>query len=149
MSKRSVFPVLSRASLLAMLACVGGAVHAQQQTPITGQMLGPTATAASAPVQAAPPAAPTLAPPAPPSAAPAVRDSEPSRTRIGDATRQWLALQAQGNNAGATLPIPGQEASASYQRYLKSFSHPIPEFYETAVSGNGNRAGASGSMPAQ
>jgi hypothetical protein len=57
-------------------------------------------------------------------------------------------MQAQGTHAGKALPIPGPQASASYQRYLKSFAHPIPEFYEAAVSKNGSGASnASSGMP--
>ena len=30
-------------------------------------------------------------------------------------------------------PILGDQAAASYQRYLKSFEHEIPEFLKTSV----------------
>ncbi|WP_426701285.1 DUF3613 domain-containing protein [Rhodanobacter sp. Col0626] len=53
--------------------------------------------------------------------------------QIGDITRQLLQMQADNTAGGNTLPILGDEASASYSRYLKSFNHDIPEFYETTV----------------
>jgi hypothetical protein len=60
--------------------------------------------------------------------APAFRASQ-----VGDATRYLLQLQADGNQSGKPLPMLGDEATASYRRYLKSFDHPIPDFYETTV----------------
>ncbi|RYF62499.1 MAG: DUF3613 domain-containing protein, partial [Comamonadaceae bacterium] len=41
-------------------------------------------------------------------------------------------------------PIPGEVAGRSYQRYLKSFDHPIPERFGTTVGGT-SAAGSSGS----
>ncbi|MGE8280856.1 MAG: DUF3613 domain-containing protein [Stenotrophomonas sp.] len=58
-------------------------------------------------------------------------DSQPAQ--IGDTTRALLRLQAQGSQAGAALPMLGEAASRSYQRYLSSFEHPIPEFFEAAL----------------
>nr|WP_199041946.1 DUF3613 domain-containing protein [Dyella sp. ASV24] len=131
------FPRLALAALIACATSLG--VNAQQ-TPITGQMGAPT----SAPSATQAPAdAPTSAAQPMPSAD-AHADSE-----VGDVTRQLVSMQRQGTHAGKALPIPGQEASASYLRYLKSFEHPIPEFYEGAVSknvgGSGNTSGTSGS----
>lgn len=120
------------AALLAFPLCL--AAHAQQ-TPITGQMLGstsPMATAASVP--------PAESHPMPVMQAEAA-DAGASSDSV---TRQLLRMQAQGTHAGKRLGIPGQEASASYQRYLKSFEHPIPEFYDTAVSKNLGAGSTSG-----
>ena len=134
------------ATLSLALTCV--AAHAQQ-TPITGQMLAPTAPAARS--DAAPASAPVAAPmPAATPTAPSSPDESASSptTHIGDVTHQLLSMQAQGTQAGKHLSIPGQEASASYQRYLKSFEHPIPEFYETAVNnGKGSASSDSSGMP--
>lgn len=136
---RRLFPVLS-------CLLVAGAVQAQQQ-PLTGQMLGgplpsapatapmqaeplPTvelaAPAASADVAAAPPAIPAtdVAPPAAPRA----------RLQSGEATRNLFRLQASGQQAGQRLPILGDQATLSYARYLKSFEHEIPDFFETDVA---------------
>lgn len=134
--------------LLPVLSCllVAGAVQAQQQ-PLTGQMLGgPSPSAPSAaPMQAEPlptvelasPAASTdvaAAPPAipatdvPPPAAPR------ARLQSGEATRNLFRLQASGQKAGQRLPILGDQATLSYARYLKSFEHEIPDFFETDVA---------------
>ena len=61
-------------------------------------------------------------------------------TQVGDTTRHLLQMQACGDRSGPPRPMLGAEASASYQRYLKSFEHPIPEFYETTV-GKNSRSG--------
>ena len=53
--------------------------------------------------------------------------------RIGDATRGLLQLQASGRAAAPMLPMLGEPANAAYKRHLDSFSHPIPEFFDTAV----------------
>lgn len=58
------------------------------------------------------------------------RTTAPIRESIGDITRALLAAQADGRRAGSDLPILGDVASASYQRYLDSFTHPIPEFFQ-------------------
>lgn len=59
----------------------------------------------------------------------------PSRSHgeIGSTTRHLLQLQADNAIAGPPRPMLGAEASAAYQRYLDSFNHPIPEFFETNV----------------
>jgi hypothetical protein len=81
-----------------------------------------------------PPNTPSSAPT--PGFAPA-EASPPFRAgQIGDTTRYVLQLQAGGSQAGKSLPMIGDEASAAYHRYLKSFEHPIPDFYNTALSKN-------------
>lgn len=51
---------------------------------------------------------------------------------IGSATEGLLAWQRDA--AGARpRPIDGEQASRSYQRYLKSFETPIPEHYSTGL----------------
>ncbi|MEN5202863.1 DUF3613 domain-containing protein [Stenotrophomonas sp. TWI700] len=117
-----------------------------QQAPLTGQMLGG---------QDAPPLAVTALPAALPAAAPVPPDpadvarapgdasgvpaeryvppAPPPRTEIGQTTRDLLRMQAAGTHAGPRLPILGDQASASYARYLKSFEHEIPEFLKTSV----------------
>ncbi|MEA5666454.1 DUF3613 domain-containing protein [Stenotrophomonas sp. MH1] len=89
------------------------------------------------------PAAPASAPPAgeasPPIATAAPYDNAPPpRAQIGDATRALLRLQADGGSAGKPLPMLGEAASRSYQRYLTSFDHPIPEYFETTVPNSSN-----------
>lgn len=118
---------------LAYLLCAGAAFA--QQTPLTRKMLElPRTDAAPAATPAAPPAAASTTDAQP---------SEPRDYRIGDGTHALLRMQADGSHAGRRLPILGDQASASYQRYLKSFEHEIPEFYEAKVA-KGNAGGADG-----
>ena len=54
--------------------------------------------------------------------------------RVGDATEGLLAWQRSGQIASPTpRPIPGVIAHRSYERYLKSFEHPIPEYLNSSV----------------
>ena len=59
----------------------------------------------------------------------------------GAEARAWLDLQRGGSQASETpRPMSGQQAQNIHERYLESFTHPIPEFYrdpdETIVEGN-------------
>lgn len=57
---------------------------------------------------------------------------------VGNATANLFAWQRGGEIASATTrPIAGPIASRSYERYLKSFEHPIPEQFGSSVSKNG------------
>lgn len=106
-----------------------------QQAPLTGQMLGGQDTAPPAST-ALPGAAPTDSAPAPNASTPVDRytpSASPPRTEIGQTTRDLLRMQANGTHAGPRLPILGDQAAASYTRYLKSFEHDIPEFLKTSV----------------
>ncbi len=54
--------------------------------------------------------------------------------RVGDATDTLLALQRSGELASPTpRPIAGPVAHRSYERYLKSFEYPIPEYLNSSV----------------
>ena len=66
---------------------------------------------------------------------------------LGADTRAWLQLQASGNAAvGTARPLPGEAADAIYQRYLDSFTHPVPEQFERQGSGgSGQDSGGGGS----
>jgi hypothetical protein len=57
-----------------------------------------------------------------------------ARLQSGDTTRNLFRLQASGQQAGQRLPILGDQATLSYARYLKSFEHEIPDFFETDVA---------------
>lgn len=75
-------------------------------------------------------------PPAPPAAATAQAGA------IGESTRQWLESQRQGKQAAARpQPLSGPVQEQIYERYRKSFSHPVPERFES------ERANSSGSTP--
>lgn len=112
-------------SLWLCCSAASAAAPAQAQAPLTGRMLGSTEGVPPAPPPpgaAATPAAPVV-PPAP----------YRHRPEIGDATRSLLQLQASGRQAAPALPILGDQADASYRRYLRSFEHEIPEFFKTGV----------------
>lgn len=47
----------------------------------------------------------------------------------GAETRAWLQLQSSGEQAAPSPRQPGDAASRSYRRYLKSFERPIPDSY--------------------
>lgn len=122
----------------ALLLAVAGIpeVAAQSMTPLTGKLLQEPVAAASspsppvsAPVSNTPAAAQAAAPAA---AQPAVEQE--SRIRIGDVTRTLLQAQVDGRVAGGRLPILGATADASWQRYLDTFKHSIPEHFEATVS---------------
>ncbi|AWH21729.1 DUF3613 domain-containing protein [Stenotrophomonas sp. ZAC14D2_NAIMI4_6] len=131
---------------LATLAVALSAPHASAQStqsPLTGQMLGERTTPAPT-VQSAQPLATvdtTAAPPAPPPAY--VPASTTTRPQHGDSVRNLLQLQASGQQAGARLPILGDQATASYARYLKSFEHEIPDFFDPDVGRSSNRSSSS------
>lgn len=66
-----------------------------------------------------------------------------SPRRVGDATTGLLALQRSGRVATPVAqPISGEVASRSYQRYLKSFEHPIPEKLGVTGGGSGSAGGS-------
>ena len=61
---------------------------------------------------------------------------------FGSQTRFWLATQTSGiSSVTEERPMPGEAATLVYQRYLNSFTHPIPERYE---SDSFKTSGASG-----
>lgn len=59
---------------------------------------------------------------------------------VGEQTRAWLDLQASGTQASeAERPMSGELAERVYQRYLDSFTHPIPEqFQREAFTSDGD-----------
>ncbi len=66
-----------------------------------------------------------------------VDSSKNDQLAVGASTTQWLDTQREGRAAGNLLPIPGAEAGPSYQRYIDSFSTPIPDqlYSPTPASG--------------
>ena len=64
-------------------------------------------------------------------AAPGERaEPEPRPEAVGDITRALFEAQADGRRAGGALPMLGPVSSAAWNRYLESFSHPIPEWFQ-------------------
>lgn len=55
-------------------------------------------------------------------------------SNIGDATRALLKAQRDGTYAGEFVPLRGEQAALAYQRYLDSFSRPMPGLSQTAPS---------------
>jgi hypothetical protein len=49
---------------------------------------------------------------------------------FGARTRAWLALQRQIVPARHARPLPVEAESRAFERYLQSFTHPIPERFE-------------------
>jgi hypothetical protein len=130
----SVQHIITLAVVALALAVPTVAVAQQQQQPLTGQMMDgqngiapTTATATAAPTA-------TQSAPAAPSALDDAATYNPAQ--FGDTTRHVLQLQVDGSLAGKHLPMLGDEAGASYQRYMKSFEHPIPEFFQATVAQN-------------
>jgi len=72
-----------------------------------------------------------------PAATPAPAPAAVPADEVGTTTRALLAAQADGRRAGNTLLIPGAVATASWNRYLESFAHPIPEFFAERVEDGG------------
>ncbi len=84
-----------------------------------------------------PAAAPQPATPEPPPP-PAAAGAPAQHSSIGDTTRALLRLQAGGTQAGNALPMLGEAGSRSYQRYLDSFEHPVPEYFDAALPTSGS-----------
>ncbi|MCT8178325.1 DUF3613 domain-containing protein [Variovorax sp. CY25R-8] len=64
--------------------------------------------------------------------------------QVGDATMNLLAWQSSGAIASQTpRRIPGDIARRNYERYLKSFEHPIPEYMGSSLNSS-NGAASSG-----
>jgi hypothetical protein len=142
-----------RPTLLAAFGLAFALPAAAQQTPLTGQMMdGRTPVAAPAPQSGN--AAPTpqqVAPPDTATGAPGTYAPPPLADvgddgGVGSTTRQLLRLQVSGSQAGQALPMLGDEATAAYRRYMQSFNHPIPEFFQSTVNKNGSGGGNSGGL---
>lgn len=63
------------------------------------------------------------------SLSPPRRRAEP----VGDATRRLLEVQAGGGQSAPARPALGATASLSWQRYLDSFKHPQPLWFDRRV----------------
>lgn len=67
--------------------------------------------------------------------------------KLGTEVRAWTDLQKSGKSASKEArPMPGEVAGKVYDRYVKSFDHPIPEAYnrESFVGGSGGSGSNSG-----
>ncbi|MGS0894099.1 DUF3613 domain-containing protein [Burkholderia stagnalis] len=61
-------------------------------------------------------------------------------SEIGPATDAWLALQRDNRAAGPDVPMLGDAASLTYQRYLDSFKNKIPVSMDSPLKSVGNDA---------
>ncbi|MBX6421465.1 MAG: DUF3613 domain-containing protein [Nevskia sp.] len=121
-------------------AATESAPPAQDQSaapaPAAEAAQGPSEETASAPSGAA--ESPSAGPAEPTAAAPVQEGG------FGSETNAWLAAQI-ASTSGTPRPMPGEVASRVYQRYLDSFTHPIPEEYgRQGFIGGGGSASSSG-----
>jgi len=111
------------------LASAAMGVHAQAVVPVTAPGTLPVTVPAPA---AAPASSARVAAPAAPalSAVPAAPGRSPV---VGATARHLLESQASGRIAAPAQPMSGATASASWKRYVDTFTHPVPEFFESRV----------------
>ena len=130
---------------LFILVCALGALapsagHAQSNAPLTGSMSGAASSAPATAPASAPASAPAAAMPDRPvvqqvqTPLPQAPAAEPAAQEgFGDVTRGLLAAQADGRRAGNALPVLGPVSTAAWNRYLESFKHPIPVWFDRNV----------------
>lgn len=62
---------------------------------------------------------------------PMIAGAQSVRPATGEMTSQWLELQRSGEQASVHPDGDSAEVSENiYQRYVKSFTHPIPETFK-------------------
>jgi hypothetical protein len=69
------------------------------------------------------------------------------RAELGDDVRAWTDMQKSGSASVTDVrPMPGEVADKVYDRYLQSFSYPIPQSYQrqSFVGGGGGGGSSSG-----
>ncbi|AOB39481.1 DUF3613 domain-containing protein [Bordetella parapertussis] len=131
---------LPRFLLCAALAGLAAGAAAQTHPPLTAAPAAPApASASPAPAAERPVVRQVAAPAAPAAAAPAPDDGA-----VGAVTRGLLAAQADGRRAGPGLPLQGPVASAAWQRYLESFSQPVPQWFGERIEDNVGGSGGGG-----
>lgn len=59
--------------------------------------------------------------------------AEQPRTKVQNQTQQLLEMQASKDRPGRSIPMLGATAAKSWDRYLESFTHPIPERFDERV----------------
>ncbi|MFJ0977359.1 DUF3613 domain-containing protein, partial [Bordetella bronchiseptica] len=63
----------------------------------------------------------------------------------GDLRRAFgMRQENRGRRAGPGLPLQGPVASAAWQRYLESFSQPIPQWFGERIEDNVGGSGGGG-----
>ena len=148
MKNISISSTAQAKALIAAITMLGlsAAAVAQSSGANTNPSPNPNAagkvTNVSAPQSPAAPSAQTAAAAVTQTSAPVQATLTPPATnRVGDATSYLLKLQASGQYASRNnYPVTSDVAQRTYQRYLESFTHKIPESSETQV---GNKSGGS------
>ncbi|QYY27626.1 DUF3613 domain-containing protein [Cupriavidus pinatubonensis] len=69
---------------------------------------------------------------------------QPAASEVGANTRAILAIQREGTQAGALVPMTGEQAALGYERYLDSFRFALPEFYTGQANASTVRSGSAG-----
>lgn len=146
MSRTVRFVPFSLALLVA--AAMPWTSQAQSNAPLTGGAMSGGVAQASPVPPVAPAAAPAAQMPArpvvqqvqspmpQPAAQPAPQPAAEAPEAFGDITRGLLAAQADGRRAGAALPVLGAASTAAWNRYVDSFTRPIPEWFTKRVQTN-------------
>ena len=146
MSRTVRFVPFSLALLVA--AAMPWTSQAQSNAPLTGGAMGGGVAQASPVAPVAPAAAPAAQMPARPvvqqvqtpmpqaAAQPAPQPAAEAPEAFGDITRGLLAAQADGRRAGAALLVLGAASTAAWNRYVDSFTRPIPEWFTKRVQTN-------------
>jgi len=63
--------------------------------------------------------------------------------KVNDATRTLLKAQREGTYAGELVPLRGEEAALAYQRYLDTFSRPMPGMTQVQSGGRSSTGNAA------
>lgn len=63
--------------------------------------------------------------------------------QVNVATRALLKAQREGTYAGELVPLRGEEAALAYQRYLDTFSRPMPGMSQSQSSGRSSSGNAA------
>lgn len=74
----------------------------------------------------------------------AMAEDKNTEYKLGDEVRAWTQLQQSGAASNPQpQPMPGEIADKVYDRYLKTFDHPIPESFgrDSFVGGGGGSGG--------
>ncbi|WP_237380629.1 DUF3613 domain-containing protein [Cupriavidus sp. SW-Y-13] len=67
----------------------------------------------------------------------------PNDVPVGDTTRNLLAIQRSGTQAGKMLPMTGEQAALGYARYMQSFNYALPEYFTSQSTGSPLRSGSA------
>lgn len=66
----------------------------------------------------------------PPAGASSGAPTPESPARVGERTKAWLALQREEKPGRNAHGLPRAARSRALERYLESFSHPIPDLFD-------------------